>query len=52
MCMDRTERTCEECNSHIISYYEDGQIISECSYCGLPTEEIEIDLIHDVIEDE
>lgn len=39
-----SDQTCESCNSHIFSYEQDGIIIFECNYCGLPVEEPEIQI--------
>lgn len=37
-----SSQTCDSCNSHIFAYESNGVIIFECSYCGLPVEELEI----------
>ena len=38
---NRTNSLCEQCNSHITKYRdEEGTIITECSYCGSPSNEI------------
>lgn len=40
-----TGQTCDICNSHIISYRENGKLIFECSYCGtIPDDIIKIEL--------
>lgn len=36
-----TGQTCDICNSHIISYRDNGKVILECSYCGEVPEDID-----------
>ena len=38
---NRTSQLCETCNSHIISYHEDGKRIFECQNCGKSFEDID-----------